>query len=63
MLFDLVDDPGELRDVGEKRPEMAGELGRALAACDAELLRPEIAGAAPELSEHQLRRLRSLGYL
>lgn len=63
MLFDLVDDPGELRDVGEEGPDMAGELGRALAASDAELLRPEIAGAAPELSEHQLRRLRSLGYL
>jgi arylsulfatase A-like enzyme len=63
MLFDLADDPRELRNVGEKRPDMAGELGRALAACDAELLRPDIAGAAPELGEHQLRRLRSLGYL
>lgn len=63
MLFDLLEDPPELRNLSQERPETADILRQALAARDATLLGTDGAGPAPRISEAEVRRLKSLGYL
>jgi arylsulfatase A-like enzyme len=61
-VFDLQGDPGEKVDLAFERPALRAELERALrSAVEA---RPALAGAPPTvLSEEELRRLESLGYV
>lgn len=61
-VFDLQGDPGEKVDLAFERLELRTELERALRAAVEE--RPALAGAAPAvLTEEELRRLESLGYV
>ncbi len=65
-LFDIVDDPGELRDVASAHPEEATHLQQLLDQWLAELdlQSREFAEVAPlELSEEEEERLRRLGYV
>jgi arylsulfatase A-like enzyme len=63
MLFDLLEDPRELRNLSQEQTETAALLRQALAARDAALLGTGGAGQAPRMSEAEARRLKSLGYL
>jgi arylsulfatase A-like enzyme len=63
MLFDLLNDPGETRDLSADEPEIAGELEQTLDALEAELRGTRPAGPGPKPDEEQLRRLKALGYL
>lgn len=63
MLFDLPEDPRELRNLSQEQTETADLLRQALAARDATLLGTDGAGPAPQISEAETRRLKSLGYL
>ena len=63
MLFDLLEDPRELRNLSQEQAETADLLRQALAARDATLLGTGGAGQAPRISEAEARRLKSLGYL
>jgi len=63
MLFDLLEDPRELRNLSQEQTETADLLRQALAARDAALLGTGAAGQAPRMSEAEARRLKSLGYL
>jgi len=60
-LYDLADDPGELHDLLEERPERAAQLEEQLEEwlARAERLAPDTATTDPDT----LARLRSLGYL
>lgn len=59
-LFDLVDDPGELKDLAAERPEQAAAMRRRLEA----LLAARRGAAAPavELDAAERKRLAELGY-
>ncbi|MDJ0786593.1 MAG: sulfatase-like hydrolase/transferase [Myxococcota bacterium] len=63
-LFDLIEDPGETRDLLEARPEVAERLRQTLAA-HRERPRPELAPApeAEPLDPETREALRALGYL
>ena len=65
-LFDLRDDPGELVDLAAARPGLMASLKLVLLE-NKKLARSEAvdssAESAPEFSESELERLRSLGYL
>lgn len=63
MYFDLLQDPGELLDLGEQQPEAAGRLRELLTARDQELVGTRETGPSPALSEETRQRLKSLGYL
>ncbi len=60
-LVDLAEDPGELRDVAEAHPEVAGAHARRLDALTGGLAASE--RGSVQLSEEDVRRLRALGYL
>ena len=60
MLFDLAEDPGEVRDVAEQYPDQVAILAAELEQRHAETKAP--AGAEIELDEEDLERLRALGY-
>lgn len=64
MLFDLVNDPGETRDVSAERPEVFARMRQALA-LRAPGVEPHKADPAilESLDPHSAERLRSLGYL
>jgi arylsulfatase A-like enzyme len=62
QLFDLAIDPTEQRDFFEALPQRAGTLARELSAYFAGLTTTEPM-PADELTDEQLERLRSLGYL
>ena len=61
-LFDLAGDPGELVDVAEQHPGLAGELrGLILESLESQIaLRPDV---RLEAGEHTLEMLREIGYL
>jgi arylsulfatase A-like enzyme len=63
MYFDLLRDPGELADLSERQPETTARLRRMLAARNDGLLDMGETGAAATVSEDELQRLKSLGYL
>jgi arylsulfatase A-like enzyme len=63
MLFDLLEDSGELQDLSRERPEVSERLRRALAASDAELQETDYGRPTPQMSDRELRRIKSLGYL
>jgi arylsulfatase A-like enzyme len=63
MLFDLPEDPRELRNLSQEQTETTDLLRQALAARDATLLGTGAAGPATQISEAETRRLKSLGYL
>ena len=63
MLFDLLEDPGETRDVSAEKPEDANRLDEALEALDAEVSKGASNRRLPKPTEEQLRRARDLGYL
>ena len=56
----LADDPGERTDVAGQEPSVHELL---LESVDDYLHRAEVGPRAPSLSEEQLERLRSLGYV
>jgi hypothetical protein len=65
-LYDLEQDPGERRNLAQARPELFGELHASLnrwldeSARMAATFEP---GPPAELTESEIRRLRSLGYV
>ncbi len=63
ILFDLAEDPGEMRNCLGEHPECGRRLERELDRLDAEARRRAPRGPAPEPSAEQRRRLRALGYL
>ncbi len=63
VLFDLLEDPEECRDLSAEQPDVADRLTDALAARDATLLDVSEAALPPPVSEEQLEHLNSLGYL
>jgi arylsulfatase A-like enzyme len=62
-LFNIRTDPGEQEDIGDERPEtrdaMIADLNQILEV----LSQPHREGTSPALSQEELERLRSLGYL
>ena len=64
VLFNLVDDPGERRNVAAENPELVDRLERRLRSWK-ERLTPMPRPARPDspLTEEQRKRLRALGYL
>ncbi|MDJ0850265.1 MAG: sulfatase-like hydrolase/transferase [Myxococcota bacterium] len=60
-LYDLAEDPGELRNLAEQRPEAVAALRRILDARVAEL-DPGSAPVEPEVDAETRRRLEELGY-
>jgi arylsulfatase A-like enzyme len=66
QLYDLVDDPGETRNLVGERPDVVQELKAMLEAHQAASLRIQqafTAGEEPELTEEEKKHLRSLGYV
>ncbi len=59
-LFNLVDDPEELRNLSRERPERTSELGETVRAWVQSESRPVVPSV---ISEEDRERLRSLGYL
>lgn len=59
-LFDLSEDPGEQRNLAEEHPARLAEMTAYL---DGLLSSGKTEGDAPELSEKERERLRSLGYV
>jgi arylsulfatase A-like enzyme len=64
-LFDHAADPLNLDDVADENPEKVAELARVLEGWHRSALEARIAteDAAAELSDEEIRKLRSLGYL
>lgn len=68
-LYHLDDDPGELHDLADERPDIVEELRRSaeaefVARAGRRLGRPlDDSGQAAQLGEEELERLRTLGYL
>ncbi len=62
-LYDLSADPGEVRNVIAEKPEMAARLARALDDWRQAVTLPDSLTVRPELSEEDVRKLRSLGYV
>jgi hypothetical protein len=60
MLFDLSEDPGELRDVSRKNRDVVRFLRAQLESFEA--IRPG-GGALPALDDESKARLEALGYL
>ena len=60
-MYDLQEDPGEQRDVYDEQRSVAPELVARLEAFARS--KRELTAQQPELSEEQLERLRSLGYV
>ena len=60
-LFDLARDPGELETEAEERTDLVSELKQMMANYQESV--PQRQPENPELTEDQLRRLRSLGYV
>ena len=63
MLFDLLRDPGETKDLSKELPEITRRLRSTLETINGELARREEHAPMPRLSEDQKRKLRALGYL
>jgi len=63
LLFDLLKDPGETRDLSGELPEVSQRLRSTLEAINDELSRRRETAPMPRLSEDQKRKLRALGYL
>ena len=60
-LYDLTNDPGELNDLADMRPEVVARLRSVL---DARLAAAkETVGGQAELSEEEISELRALGYV
>jgi len=59
-LYDLVEDPGELRDLAAERPELVAELDRAL---ETRLARGAVAAERLEPGASDRARLEALGYV
>lgn len=62
-LFDISADPMELIDVASKFPEVYSSMRTDLDVVVKRISLVEAAGPAPELSEDDIERLRSLGYI
>jgi arylsulfatase A-like enzyme len=63
MLFDLLQDPGESRDLSRDLPEVSHRLRSTLAKLNEELSRRGEKVTMPRLTEQQRRVLKNLGYL
>ncbi len=63
VLFDLQDDPHERRSHGREHPQQKARLLHELDRMDTEVCRGAPSQLAPQASEEQRRRLKSLGYL
>ena len=63
MLFDLTNDPDELRDVKELHPEVFHELRAAYDRFQVDREREFVLGTTEPLSDENEERLRSLGYI
>jgi arylsulfatase A-like enzyme len=63
-LYDLEDDPGELDNIADQRPEMLGKLQRALAAQYEHRYGPGVTNKdMADLSDEDRARLKALGYI
>lgn len=62
-LYDLVDDPGERRNIVDARPDEAAELRQRLQAFIAGHVEQGAANAAQEVDAETRRRLEALGYI
>ncbi len=63
LLYDLLSDPGETRDLSAERPDETGEYLAALDALDAQLSALRQTAPAPRLTDRHRRQLKDLGYL
>jgi len=63
MLFDVVADPGEARDLLASEPERAAELAAILAAHRASNRARRVEPAAVDLSTDEFEQLKALGYV
>jgi len=61
QLFDLNEDPGELRSLAAERPEIAASLSRAVANWRASL-RPPLESEAKPIDDDERAALEALGY-
>lgn len=62
-LFDLQEDPGELRNLSEERPELLARMSERLDETMAQYGAKAGTEERIELDEDSIERLRSLGYL
>jgi arylsulfatase A-like enzyme len=62
-LYDLRADPRETRNLAAERPEVAADLADILATWREAVTRPDSLTLQPELSDSDIQKLRSLGYV
>jgi arylsulfatase A-like enzyme len=62
-LYDLAADPGETRDLAAAEPAIAAGLAEVLAAWREIVTLPDSLGIESELSDSDIEKLRSLGYV
>jgi arylsulfatase A-like enzyme len=63
QLFDLRTDKGEQNNIAEKQPKICAEMIRDSKAVFESISKDTSAGSPPELSQEDLRQLRTLGYV
>ncbi|MFH2051462.1 MAG: sulfatase [bacterium] len=62
-LFDLRTDPGEMRNLAAADPDVAADMARILADWREVVTSPDSLTVRPALSDSDLKKLRSLGYV
>jgi len=63
MLFDLIQDPRESRNLNAELPEVSHRLRSDLITLNDELARRSETTPMPRISPDQVRKLKALGYL